>query len=118
MHRFRPPVPAGHSIRPTVRQDLLSKCQEKWRNATLDHFTFVRRRAERGRARRPLSALRGRAERSDRSRCAPNPSPNSQGKRDKATPDTFLQRYFLCDSYWQPGGPMFFYLGNEADVEL
>jgi lysosomal Pro-X carboxypeptidase len=31
---------------------------------------------------------------------------------------TFLQRYFLNDELYQPGGPMFFYLGNEADVTL
>ena len=25
---------------------------------------------------------------------------------------TFKQRYFYCDSYYKPGGPIFFYLGN------
>ncbi|PRW44843.1 prolyl endopeptidase-like isoform A [Chlorella sorokiniana] len=28
------------------------------------------------------------------------------------------QRYFTCDEFYQPGGPIFFYLGNEADVTL
>jgi len=34
------------------------------------------------------------------------------------SPGTFEQRYFLYDDYYKPGGPMFFYLGNEADVTL
>lgn len=39
-HRFRP-VGTSRSVRDSVRQDLLSQCREIWRNATLDHFTFV-----------------------------------------------------------------------------
>eukprot|EP00547_Thalassionema_nitzschioides_P004027 CAMPEP_0194206434 /NCGR_PEP_ID=MMETSP0156-20130528/5473_1 /TAXON_ID=33649 /ORGANISM="Thalassionema nitzschioides, Strain L26-B" /LENGTH=518 /DNA_ID=CAMNT_0038932961 /DNA_START=145 /DNA_END=1701 /DNA_ORIENTATION=- len=31
---------------------------------------------------------------------------------------TFQQRYFVHDDHYTPGGPMFFYLGNEADVTL
>lgn len=32
---------------------------------------------------------------------------------------TFSQRYFVYDNYWGgPGSPIFFYCGNEADVEL
>lgn len=32
---------------------------------------------------------------------------------------TYKQRYFLCTQYWKPHkGPIFFYAGNEADVEL
>lgn len=31
---------------------------------------------------------------------------------------TFRQRYFINDDHFAQGGPMFFYLGNEADVTL
>lgn len=36
---------------------------------------------------------------------------------------TFKQRYFLCDEHWKSHmdgtrGPIFFYVGNEADVTL
>jgi lysosomal Pro-X carboxypeptidase len=36
---------------------------------------------------------------------------------------TFLQRVFVCSQHWTPApdgtlGPIFFYLGNEADVTL
>ena len=31
---------------------------------------------------------------------------------------TFKQRYFTYKGNWQPGGPIFFYAGNEASVEL
>ncbi|KAG7401819.1 hypothetical protein PHYBOEH_010282 [Phytophthora boehmeriae] len=31
---------------------------------------------------------------------------------------TYQQRYFVCDQHFRQGGVMFFYVGNEADVEL
>jgi hypothetical protein len=38
-------------------------------------------------------------------------------------PQHWQQRYFVCDEYWKPSstedvGPIFFYCGNEANVEL
>ncbi|KAL6769573.1 hypothetical protein ACKKBG_A31535 [Auxenochlorella protothecoides x Auxenochlorella symbiontica] len=35
-----------------------------------------------------------------------------------ATPTKFDQRYYVCSEHYKPGGPIFFYLGNEADVTL
>lgn len=37
--------------------------------------------------------------------------------------ETFKQRYFVCSTFWHKQndgapGPIFFYLGNEADVTL
>jgi len=31
---------------------------------------------------------------------------------------TFLQRLFVNEQWWRPGGPIFFYFGNEDNVEL
>jgi hypothetical protein len=31
---------------------------------------------------------------------------------------SFRQRYFLCEEHYKKGGPIFFYVGNEADVTL
>lgn len=39
-------------------------------------------------------------------------APTPSGKQ------TFKQRYFVHKAYWRKGGPIFFYCGNEANVEL
>lgn len=69
-----------------ANSDLVAQCSERWRNATLDHFS---------RAATELNVT------------------------------TFQQRYFFCDKHWRRGptansvkGPIFFYVGNEADVTL
>ncbi|CAK4215750.1 unnamed protein product [Aphanomyces euteiches] len=37
----------------------------------------------------------------------------------KAIPDSYRQRYFICDEFWtSPTGPIFFYFGHDDDVEL
>ncbi|KAF0689382.1 Aste57867_19174 [Aphanomyces stellatus] len=42
----------------------------------------------------------------------------------EATHETYQQRYFVCEEFWRRAddkgtdGPIFFYVGNEADVEL
>jgi lysosomal Pro-X carboxypeptidase len=59
-------------------QQLISQCEQRWRETPLDHFSF---------------------------------QPISQAA-------TFKQRYFVCAKNWQPGGSVFFYAGNEADVTL
>ena len=56
---------------------------------------------------------------------APPPAPSPyplQGPSDMGL-TTFPQRYYVCANYWQADehghpGPIFFYLGNEADVLL
>lgn len=56
-------------------QPLVERCQERWHETRLDHFTWHQ-------------------------------------------PAYWQQRFFTCDEFYQPGGPIFFYLGNEADVTL
>lgn len=33
-------------------------------------------------------------------------------------PGRFAQRYFICDQFWSGTGPIFIYLGSQADVTL
>ena len=37
---------------------------------------------------------------------------------DNANATTYKQRYFVNDHWWEPTGPIFFYFGNEDNVEL
>ncbi|GLC44866.1 hypothetical protein PLESTM_001655800 [Pleodorina starrii] len=77
--------PFGKIAKESLRKDLIGQCSERWRNATLDHFSRV------------------------------TPAGGAT---------TFPQRYFVCANHWRPRspdgtiGPIFFYLGNEADVTL
>ena len=91
-------------IRSTIRKDLLSKCNESYRESPLDHFTFVS-------AMFPtfpdFMVL-------DRFMIAHMVALVPQGPR--GVPDVYKQRYFVCDAYWRPheNGPVFFYFGNEV----
>ena len=45
-----------------------------------------------------------------------------KGAAAASAPTTFMQRYYVYDTYWaratDPNAPIFFYAGNEADVGL
>ena len=42
----------------------------------------------------------------------------STSTRNSGGDTTFQQRYYISDASYQPGGPLLFYFGNEADVTL
>ncbi|GFH14642.1 predicted protein, partial [Haematococcus lacustris] len=81
--RFRSPLHRQVAAS-SLNTELLAQCDQRFRNATLDHFNW--------------------------------------GPGDlNAT--TYSQRYFVCGEQRQPSanglpGPIFLYLGNEADVTL
>lgn len=78
---FRPLLDPVKSSRGTYNsdRDLVSKCERKWFDSTVDHFSAIR----------------------------------------PAGGERFKQRYFVCDIVrWKPDAPIFFYVGNEADVTL
>ncbi|KAG2492517.1 hypothetical protein HYH03_009182 [Edaphochlamys debaryana] len=87
LHPRKLSQPFAKLSKASIRKDLVHQCQEKWRNATLDHFSYG--------------------------------DPTEKGEIA-----TFPQRYFVCTNQWQrqaadgSTGPIFFYLGNEADVLL
>ena len=102
---------------------LIERCSEHWFTATLDHFSWVRSLADSshwplntfwyGISSLTMSSLEVREV--------------VQEVCMQAEPDggiwTYQQRYFLCEDSWaryQDGskGPIFFYMGNEADVTL
>lgn len=95
------------SLSPSHPTDLLARCRELWRDATLDHFSGWRPR------RSADVDLDNDGEQIDKKK------KNKHHSHRRATPETFRQRYFVCDDQWAgPGSPIFFYFGNEADVEL
>lgn len=93
---YKPPLSTSTVLSSLSRQshrnvagsngDLISRCEERFTDAVLDHFTW--------------------------------------NKREDGG-DTFRQRYFICREYWNKYAktsnhprPIFFYVGNEADVTL
>ena len=91
------------SLSPSHPTDLLSRCRELWRDATLDHFSGWRPR---------------RSADVDSEDFGKKRKHHHHHHRHRA-PNTFKQRYFVCDDQWAgPASPVFFYFGNEADVTL
>ena len=103
-----PPCPPP-SLSPSHPTDLLARCRELWRDATLDHFSGWR-------PRRSADIDSGEGE--EEPMADKNKKKHRRHHRQK-TSQTFRQRYFVCDDQWAgPGSPIFFYFGNEADVTL
>lgn len=92
---------------PSPSRDLLSRCRELWRDATLDHFSGWKPKKS-----------------ADVVVADADDDKGGFGKKQKhhhrrRSTKTFKQRYFVCDDEWAgPGSPIFFYFGNEADVTL
>jgi hypothetical protein len=98
-----PPLPP--SLSPSHPTDLLSRCRELWRDATLDHFSGWRPRRS--------ADVDAKSEEDDFGK------KRKHHRHHSRTLKTFKQRYFVCDDQWAgPGSPVFFYFGNEADVTL
>jgi hypothetical protein len=112
---YKPPKwQRGNSL--NDQPDLVSRCTLLWRNATLDHFTWVRERVIRTRCRKQYARA-----------CCNQADVGFAAALLQREPEdgisTFQQRVFICDEFWKPApnkalGPIFFYLGNEADVTL
>ena len=84
--------------------DLLGRCRELWRDATLDHFSGWK----------PTRSADVDEDEIDKKH-----HHGLRRRRRRHQRKTFRQRYFICDDQWAgPGSPIFFYFGNEADVEL
>ena len=95
------------SLSPSHPTDLLQRCRERWRDATLDHFSQWRPRRS-----ADIDDAEGLIGKTNKNKCHHHDD-------KKITPKTFRQRYFVCDDQWAgPGSPIFFYFGNEADVTL
>ncbi len=93
----------------TEGPDLVSRCSEKWHNTTLDHYTWVSTVQDccvLWQSIRVTSEIKRHLQ-----------ARHSAEEAEHAT-RRYMQRYFVCDEYWMPDGPIFFYLGNEADVLL
>jgi len=91
---------------------MLDFCKKHYRETTLDHFSWVR----------AWSASFKTTVNDDTSHlptCLFLQVPPPDGK------STYKQRFYVCDKYWHTSaasdtgkGPIFFYVGNEADVTL
>jgi hypothetical protein len=83
----------------TLTRPLKNHCQELYLTQTLDHFGGV---------------------------AITTPKTNNNNRTTSTsttstTTSTFQQRYFVCREWWRASstdGPIFFYLGNESNVEL
>jgi hypothetical protein len=107
----------------SVSEELLARCALRWHNTYLDHFSRVRA---------SISPDEGSTEGDPSARCLPvsfhvfNSAATKHSVRAQSTgpngEETFPLRYYVCDDKFQranathAAGPIFFYLGNEADV--
>jgi|EP00982_Pelagococcus_subviridis_P011079 lysosomal Pro-X carboxypeptidase len=91
-----PRVSRGHPPPHARFKSPISQCDERRRDAPVDHFSF------------PRGGVSG-VSLEARRRPRPRPRPTA----------TYSQRYFVCARHARGAdAPLFFYVGNEADVEL
>ncbi len=90
---------------PAASAEQLSSCTQSWFETDVEHFSWVRAVA------------------APHCSCVSMSLSSCARTQARDGPGTFSLRYFLCDAHWRATpdgapGPVFFYAGNEADVEL
>lgn len=99
--------------------ELIGRCSKHWRNSTLDHFSWVRRFVARC---SPVLVRNWLQNSFDHGLTGPYLFAHLQAEPAEGR-WTYPQRYYVCDDQWAVNadgsrGPIFFYVGNEADVTL
>ena len=93
-------------------EDRLQSCEETFTSMRIDHFSWVS--AEDGVWQR---SYRGRNQARPPGRDLHVPKTHATLPRLQANQDEYQLRSFICDQYYQPGGPIFFVPGGEANIE-